>query len=193
MNRIQLRVQAESKLRNDRRSHIMEDAKNDIAYLADVLHNISAKITGAGNGTFPLTKSSGNKSVGMQSFDSDKLDAGQHMVIDAACIEFGEALKADNKKPSEVGFLTAPTAEFLAADVVLKQGNELFRMPVSELCNTSVGVSRDDAYRMISHMPIVEASKVFSVYLEFPEGVSLPANAKDYFVKFSVRAHQLRK
>jgi hypothetical protein len=193
MNRQQLRVASATKLREDRRKTIAEDAMKNDAYLVDATEFIASKITGAGSGVTALTKSSGNKSVGVQSFDGNKLDDAQHFVIDSIALDYGLEVTTDNKEVTDAGYSDSAPAELLSADLIIKQGSELVRIPVSEIHNLNTGATRSDDFRNISHMPIIEASKVFEIAIEFAEGISLSAGTNDHFVKVSLRGHKLQK
>jgi hypothetical protein len=193
MNRQQLRVSAAQKLNADRRKTISEDARKNDAYLVDTTEFIAAKLTGSGSGVIALTKSSGDKAVGIQSFDGNKLDDAQHFVIDSVALDYGLEVTTDNKEVANANYVDAAPAELLSADLIIKQGKELIRIPVSEAHNLATGTSNDDNFRTVSHLPVIEANKVFEVAIEFAEGTSLSAGTDDHFVKVSLRGHKLQK
>ncbi len=191
-NRKQLREEAYAKLRASQNGAIAATFANDNPVVIETVEYVTANLKGASS-IHNLTKASASESVGVQTFDSNKLDTGEHMVIDSVkgemAIETIDAKSAGNASYNK----TAPS-ELLSADIVIKQANELLRFPISEIhkSNPTATNSNEDKYRFVGHAPIIEAAKVLAIWVEFPEGVTMPED-KDYFFRFSFRGNKLQK
>lgn len=191
MNRIQLRQLAYNKLMESPNKAISNSVEQDNPVIMDVAEYIGIEITGQGDGTVKVAKPKNTQATGVQSFNSNKLEAGEHMVIDSMKGEY--ALEtADAKEVETAHYIDSAPADLMNADVVVKQGStELIRLAFSEVHNPNTSQNNEDNYRVIGHMPILEAEKPFSIELEFPDGTSLPAG--DHFVRFEFRGHKFKK
>lgn len=192
MNRQDVRVAALRKLQTSGNKAVANSIAQDKPVLVDVTEYITAKITGQGAGIYSVTKSGNNVAVGIQSFNSNKLDSGEHIVIDSIKGGYALELGADNKTVSNADYTDAAPASLMNSDVIIMQSSkEVMRFPFSEIHNPNPSEKNDDNFRVVGHMPILEAEKPFDIQLEFADGAALPA--EDHFIRIEFRAHKLKK
>ena len=193
MKRQELREEAFDKFVKSKNAVIAKDFLQNKPVVTDTTEYIAVKLTGSGSGSIPITDSSANKSAGVQSFNSDKLEAGEHLVIDAIKLDYALEVTTDTKKVGNASYVDVAPAELMNAELVIKQGSELLRIPVSDIHNPNLSNNNSDKFRVIGHMPIIEADRSFEVNIEFPKSVSLSGGTDDHFVRVEFRGFKTKK
>jgi hypothetical protein len=146
--------------------------------------NVSVK----GNaGTIQLIDVNTKREVGVTNIDGNKLNAGRDYIIDSMRILRGSVDTANVKADKYLA--TGTLVEALQnAEIRIKQGgNILVDMPVSDLFNGSP----IEMFRNISTSPLIVSNQEFEFEIEYPRGVSVPADA-NMNIRFEFRVHQAK-
>ena len=160
--------------------------KNGVVLEADLYH--AAKVSGGG-GIVDLLKPGNNKRAGKSSFNENRLDAGEFLLMDRIGLKWGVSAGTDE---SDVKYITdyedtatgkvIPNA-ILNADLIITAGTRpIIKLPVSKFIETAVNPTKQIAAVVLQQAKELNPSEVFSIKLEMPEGSVIPAT-ENYFVK----------
>jgi hypothetical protein len=146
--------------------------------------NVSVK---GQSGTIQLIDVNTKREVGVTNIDGNKLNAGRDYIIDGMRILKGSLAVANVKADKYVATGLLPEA-LQNAEIRLKQGgNVLIDQPVSDLFNGSA----NELFRNISTSPLIVSNQEFEFEIEYPRGVSVPADA-EFNIRIEFRAHQAK-
>lgn len=155
----------------------------------DAVLYVTGEITSGGPTEFfkDITK----KAVGVTNFNRNQLPTLENAVIDAVALEYGTVTVASNAGDFEtavknVSFKTAAPDWLLNSEVRFScAGKKLIDLPGFELHNVNSGNSKDDDYRSIGDLPIIEAQKDNTFEIE--TNGTVDASTNRHFVRLALR------
>lgn len=154
--------------------------------LTDKTIYLNVNVRGQG-GTIQLIDVNTKREVGVTNLDGNRLNAGRDYIIDGIRVLKGTTASANvrNEKYTTAGVLVEALQN---AELRIKQGgNILMDLPMSDVFNGS----QNELFRNISTSPLIVSNKEFEFEIEYPKGVSVPADA-DMNIRFEFRAHQAK-
>lgn len=156
------------------------------AKLTDTVKYIVVDVSNA-SGIFPIMDSNTKKKVGVCNFDGNTLNVGRHLVIDGIKIE--KATSGSTPETAQfIGNTTLP-GEFSSSEFRVEQYNSVpIDIPTIELSQRAQS-TYGAAYREFTTAPVLVANEEIGMFLQFPAGVSVPANT---IIKVSFNCHQIK-
>jgi hypothetical protein len=153
--------------------------------LEDTTMYINFSIKGH-SGTISIVDVNTKREVGVTNFDGNKFNAGTDFVIDSIRALRG-ALNVANVRAEKYVVTGDLDPALQNAEIRLKQGNvSLFRLPFSELFSKG---NELEAFRSISTLPLIMSNKEFEFEIEYPKGISVPADA-EMNIRIEMRGHK---
>lgn len=171
--------------RSQARTQAQQRPKSDPTRLTDSTFYVNVRVDGLA-GTTQLIDSNTKRLVGVTNFDGDTLKSGRDLVIDSVRTIFTDV----GTKVEDASWFApkAVVAELAGAEIRMKQNNEvLIDLPISDTQGF-----KDEDFRAISTTPLLKALETFSLELEIPKGVTVPAGAP-LFLKIAIRCIQAKK
>ena len=159
---------------------------------------------GGAAGTINLVDANTRRLVGVTNLDGSKLNPGRDYIIDSIRFMNGNGGSTANTPEQNqliaksVDYTNGAIAVLRSAEFRITQGsNNLLDMPVSDLVGdivTGTGASPVTAgFRNISTNPLLRSNQEFSLELEFPNGVVMPATGNGLCVRIEMRVHQAKR
>lgn len=195
MNRKDFRTAALEKIKESGEQAIKNSIAQDKPYLADTIEYTKEDISDASS-IVKLVKAGKTENIGIQSFNDNMLDDGEHMVIDSIKLEYA---KEDATAPLNPTIVTAdyndtaPAALMNAQLRIIQKGKELVNVPVSSIHNPNATEKNEDRWTVVGHMPILLAKQQFDIEIHFPDGTSMTTANEKHFVQVDLRGYKLKK
>ncbi len=156
--------------------------------LHPVTHYVTAKVTGT---TIKFVESSKNNTVGVQTFNSDKLDANKPLVLCGIAAVYAKEATADNKTVATASYDKTAPAELVNGEIVLSQENrgDLVDMLLSQAFNQNTTTHNLEREFEVADMPIIKDKSSFKLEAEIPAAL---ASGSDHFVRVELRGYTIQ-
>jgi hypothetical protein len=126
-----------------------------------------------GNGSVNLLEGQSTSTIGINTFNGQKLNDNRSFIADSITVNYGVA--ADGTTASNVAYTTALPAALRAGALVFKQDNEvIFRVQLASVVEAK---STDARFKDLEGFQLLREDITTEVYLEMPAGADLAPGA----------------